>query len=304
MVTHAGASDLPILERAVGARPAGLFDVQLAAGFVGLGMPSLSSLVSILLGERLDKSEQLTDWSTRPLSEAAQLYAAADVDHLLPLAVVLGHRLEDLGRESWAASECERLRTAELRQSDPDTAWWKIKGATGLRGKKACIAQAVAAWRERQRNGSTCRRVFVLPELALAAVVGRPPKTVDEALGLRGVTRMSTEAAKELVAAVEVGRTMDKSQLRPPVRVDDVPELDAAVALLVAYVAELSAKESRSIASSSRRVTTSRTSSTDARADSTTAGAAPSPATHSRRLLGGEAVVRLVDGGRRLRLEQ
>ena len=54
---------------------------------------------------------------------------------------------------------------------------------------------------------------------------------------------MSTEAAKELVAAVEVGRTMDKSQLRPPVKVDDVPELDAAVALLVAYVAELSAKE-------------------------------------------------------------
>ena len=89
MVTHAGASDLPILERAVGARPAGLFDVQLAAGFVGLGMPSLSSLVSILLDERLDKSEQLSDWSARPISEAAQLYAAADVAHLLPLAVAL-----------------------------------------------------------------------------------------------------------------------------------------------------------------------------------------------------------------------
>ena len=35
MVTHAGASDLPILDRAIGARPAGLFDTQLAAGFVG-----------------------------------------------------------------------------------------------------------------------------------------------------------------------------------------------------------------------------------------------------------------------------
>ena len=111
MVTHAGASDLPILERAVGARPGRPVRRATRRRFVGLGMPSLSSLVSILLDERLDKSEQLADWSARPLSEAAQLYAAADVAHLLPLAVALAHRLEDLGRESWAASECERLRT-------------------------------------------------------------------------------------------------------------------------------------------------------------------------------------------------
>ena len=73
MITHAGASDLPILERAVGARPAALFDVQLAAGFVGLGLPSLGSLVSVLLGVRLDKSEQLADWSARPLSTRGAL---------------------------------------------------------------------------------------------------------------------------------------------------------------------------------------------------------------------------------------
>src|SRR5262249_51117841 len=105
MITHAGASDLPILERAVGARPTALFDVQLAPGFVALGLPSLGSLVSVLLGIRLDKSEQLADWSHRPLSDATKRYAAADVVHLFPLTVELDHRLQDLGREAWAATE-------------------------------------------------------------------------------------------------------------------------------------------------------------------------------------------------------
>ena len=67
MITHAGLADLPIIERACGVRPSVLFDTQLAAGFVGLGTPSLATLVSELLGIRLDKSHQLTDWSRRPL---------------------------------------------------------------------------------------------------------------------------------------------------------------------------------------------------------------------------------------------
>src|SRR5262249_39075739 len=87
MITHAGASDLPILGGAVGGRRSALFDVQLGAGFVGLGLPSLGSLVSVLLGIRLDKSEQLADWSARPLSPAVRRYAAADVEHLFPLSL-------------------------------------------------------------------------------------------------------------------------------------------------------------------------------------------------------------------------
>ncbi len=112
MITHAGASDLPILDRAIGSRPSALFDVQLAAGFVGLGLPSLGTLVSALLDIRLDKSEQLADWSKRPLSEATRRYAAADVEYLFPMTEALQRRLQKLGREEWAASECDVLRTA------------------------------------------------------------------------------------------------------------------------------------------------------------------------------------------------
>jgi len=159
MVTHAGASDLPILDRAIGARPAGLFDTQLAAGFVGLGSPSLGSLVSVLLGVRLDKSEQLADWSTRPMKDSLKRYAAADVQHLLPLTLELQHRLTELGRERWAATECEILRTSAPRVNDPDTAWWRVKGASSMRGEKAKVAQALAGWRERRAQAPGALRL-------------------------------------------------------------------------------------------------------------------------------------------------
>jgi ribonuclease D len=302
MVTHAGASDLPIIDRAIGARPTALFDVQLAAGFVGLGLPSLGSLVSILLGIRLDKSEQLADWSARPLSAATRRYAAADVEHLFPLTVELQHRLQEMGRETWAASECEVMRTNADRRADPDTAWWKIKGASSMRGEKARVAQAVASWREvRAQRLDTLPR-FVLPDLALAAVVGRPPKTRDQLFALRGVNRLPNDVARELLGVIEAAREMPKQQLRLPEKYDDGPELDAAVALLVAYVAELArAERIEKQLLATRDDIKALVYGRPSRLDQGWRAELVGDALH--RLLDGQAVIRLTNKGRRLRLE-
>ena len=243
MVTHAGASDLPILDRAIGARPAGLFDTQLAAGFVGLGSPSLGSLVSVLLGVRLDKSEQLADWSARPMKDSLKHYAAADVQHLLPLTVELQHRLTDLGRERWAATECEVLRSSAPRVSDPDTAWWRVKGASSMRGDKAKVAQSLAAWRERRAQANDTPTRQVLSDFAIVAAANRPPRNTQDLFALRGVNRVGNGTAKEIIEVVERAREMSSDALRRPPKFDDVPDLDAAVSLLVAWVAELASSE-------------------------------------------------------------
>jgi ribonuclease D len=302
MVTHAGGVDLPILQRAVGALPTGLFDLQLAAGFVGLGSPSLATLTSILLDIALDKSEQLTDWSTRPLTPAAFRYAADDVSHLLTLSAELSRRLRALGRESWAATECEHLRVAPTKRGDPDTAWWKIKGASSMRGEKARIAQAVAGWRETRAQQRDVPPRVVLSDLALAALTNRPPRDVDEIRALRGVTGMAREVARELLGAVEAGREMDASRLRLPLRYEDRPELDAAVALLTAWVAELASREriDKKLLATRDDITSlvyGRPSRLDDGWRATLAG------NGLRRLLSGDGVLRLADGGRHLILE-
>ena len=104
-VVHAAEQDLEVLEQACGTVPTRLFDTQVAAGFLGQVSPSLVNLVERVLGVRLLKGDQLTDWTRRPLSAGQLAYAAGDVAYLLELRQRIGERLEEKGRMQWAAEE-------------------------------------------------------------------------------------------------------------------------------------------------------------------------------------------------------
>ena len=303
MITHTGASDLPILERAVGARPAGLFDVQLAAGFVGLGLPSLGSLVSVLLGVRLDKSEQLADWSVRPLTPAIRKYAAADVEYLFPLSQELGHRLQELGREAWVASECELMRTTPERRVDADTAWWKMKGANSMRGEKARVAQAVAAWRERRAQRLDVLPRFVLPDLR-ARRGGGPAaphegRRVRAARGQphvgRGGGRTARRGGGRAGHAPERGAPAREVGRRPRARRRGV----AARARTPSELARSERIEKQLLATREdvKALVYGRPGRLDVGWRAALAGVG------MRQLLDGEAVIRLVDGGRHIQME-
>ena len=298
LVTHAGGSDLPIVERAVGARPARLFDVQVAAGFVGLGQPSLAFLVQHFLSRRLDKGDRLTDWSKRPLADTALSYAADDVAHLLDLADAIGERLDALGRRAWAVDECDELRTLS-RGDDPDTAWWRIKGARSLKDEYAGIAQSVAAWRELRARRIDIPARFVLSDLALTAVVSKPPRTADQVLALRGANGLKGDAVAELLAAIEAGRALPADAVRRPPRNDERADRESAVAILAAWAGNVAAAEhlDPKLLATRDDVTNlvyGRPSRLDHGWRGELAGAP------LRRLLSGETALRIADGGRRL----
>ena len=79
-IVHAGREELLFCIAAVGAPPARLFDLQIAAGLVGYEYPAgYGSLMSKLLGVRPQKGETRTDWRRRPLSSQQLDYALDDV---------------------------------------------------------------------------------------------------------------------------------------------------------------------------------------------------------------------------------
>jgi ribonuclease D len=95
---------------------------------------------------------------------------------------------------------------------------------------------------------------------------------------------------------------MPAAELRMPDKPDDGPELEAAVALLVAYVAELARaqrieKQLLATRDDIKALVYGRPGRLDSGWRATVAGDA------LHRLLDGEAVIRLTDGGRHLRLE-
>jgi ribonuclease D len=238
---HAAAQDLAILERACGVLPAQLVDTQVAAGFVGLGSPGLGTLLQRRLGVHLPKADRLTDWLRRPLEPEAASYAAADVAHLHALWESLATELEARGRRGWALDECETLRQRYSEIADLDQAWWRIKDARRLRGRSRCVAQEVAAWRERRAQQSDKPVRHVLPDLALVAMAERPPRTRTDLQRVRGLDgrHLRGGAASELLDAIVAGLDLDERALQIPDRDGVDPMLRPAVTLASAWVSQI-----------------------------------------------------------------
>ncbi len=240
MVAHAGEQDLQVLLRAAGAIPARMLDTQIAAGFLGFGSPSLSKLVSDMLGVRLEKGARMSDWFKRPLTAEQIKYAAADVLHLLDLRAVIEERLKAGGRLQWAYEECERHR--RVRQPDVNTAWWRVKGFRQLRGKSRGVAQELAAWRESTAMALDKPARRVLADEALMLLAEKPPRTNREMPTSRlfDARRLSADLLAGLMAAVERGLELPPDALRLPPDDSLAPFLQPLATLLSAWVSQQS----------------------------------------------------------------
>ncbi|MCU0310440.1 MAG: HRDC domain-containing protein [Acidimicrobiales bacterium] len=239
-VLHAADQDLEVLQLACGAAPSRLFDTQLAAGFVGMSTPSLSSLYERIVDVRVGKGDRLTDWLQRPLTDAQLAYAANDVAYLLEVEHRLLDDLDRRGRRQWALDECERLLMRSRGQRDPEEAWRRIKEARQLKGRSRAVARAVAAWRERRAAELDIPVRYVLSDMAVVGIAQRPPSSRKELERIRGLDRgFRADAVESLLAAVR------DSQDRPLPEVAEGGngpldrDLRPAVALVSAWVAQL-----------------------------------------------------------------
>jgi ribonuclease D len=241
VVMHAASQDLEVLDLACHALPRDLFDTQLAAGFVGHSLPSLSALVERFHGVHLPKGDRLTDWLRRPLGADQCRYATADVEYLLALHQTLTDLLAERGRLDWALAECEALRARGRVVRAPDDAWLRIKEARTLRGEVAAIARAVAAWRERRAAELDQPVRFVLSDLAVVGVAQRRPKTLEDLRKIRGVDERHArgKVGEGVLAAVEAAR--GTSVARPEGASYELDrKLRPAVSLVAAWVSQLS----------------------------------------------------------------
>ena len=243
-VLHAADQDLEILDRVCGAAPRRMFDTQVSSGFIGFSTPSLVHLIERLLGLRLQKGDQLADWTRRPLPPAQLQYAAGDVAYLVELRDMIAERLARLGREQWAAEECALVLARDRSPGPPEEAWWRIRHARQLRGTSRGVAQCVTAWRERRGRERDVPVRFVLPDLALIAISQRPPRTRAELEMVRSVDgrHLGAGAAEELLEAVEQGLRLSADELRLP-PIDHVEHVvRPAVAIAAAWVVQRAAE--------------------------------------------------------------
>jgi len=239
-VLHASEQDLEILERAVGARPARLFDTQIAAGFLGVAHASLAALAAQFLDARITKSARLSNWMARPLSAEQLAYAADDVAWLIALRDDLCGRLEANGRLSWALEEMESARARRREPVAAESAWLRIRECRTLDSVRARRAAArIAAWREEEARRRDVPVRSLLGDLAIASIARHQPRTAAELMALRGVERRLAGSVVEAVLALvqeagQEGPTAPESPLVVGPRPDQQPVILVAAALVQA----------------------------------------------------------------------
>jgi ribonuclease D len=233
-VVHAGREEVRICYGAIGRPPANLFDVQVAAGLLGLGYPlGYGPLVQAVLRKRLHKGETLTDWRRRPLSQEQIRYAFDDVRDLLGIWKKMDAKLAKLDRSAWAKEEFANFVRRSLMESAEAERWRRLKGVSNLDAKRLAVVREVYQWREdvaarRNRPSRTVLRDDLVVEIAK-----RAPKTADEISNLRGVGRIDTDG---LMEAVERARGLPPDEWPEEIERDNDPHAVALVASLLNVV--------------------------------------------------------------------
>jgi len=213
-ILHGADYDVTTLRRDFGFTFANLFDTMIAARILGMPGIGLAAVAEAELGVTLSKANQKDDWSRRPLTPQQEVYALADVQHLVALRERLVAKLEGLGRLDWVREECEAVAALEpkVRGRNPE-AYLGVKGARRLRPRQLAALRELHAWRE-GRAEQTDRPAFkILGNEMLRKLAERHPRTRDELRHAPGVLPRLRGQADEILAALHRAAELPDSEL-------------------------------------------------------------------------------------------
>ena len=206
IVVHAGREEVRLCHFWTGSKPANLFDLQIAAGLVGLPYPlSHGNLVSQVLGVQVPKGETLTEWRNRPLTRGQIQYALDDVRHLLAVADRLSEQLSALQRSDWAQEEFSRLSASVSPDDSAAVAgnerWRKLRGLGSLDRRRLAVVRELYHWREETAARTNRPARSICRDDLLVEIARRNPTREQDLHVVRGLPRRDLAAIVEAVAS-------------------------------------------------------------------------------------------------------
>lgn len=250
VIMHAAGEDLRIARQQTGRVPEWIYDVQVAAAFVGLGYSlSLSNLVGQVLGVNIVGGETRTDWRKRPLSQAQWDYALEDVRYLRDVADELENRLVKLDRWEWFREEMRQI-LGDIRNQDPAGRWRRLSGLNSLSRRGLEVARRLWQWRmDDARSANRPLRQLLRDDL-LVAIAKRAPKNRQELEALRDFNRPALIKRADAILEIIRGASAVPPEELPEhsERPDDGPGMAMVSSLLSAALAHRCAKARISVA--------------------------------------------------------
>jgi ribonuclease D len=209
-VFHAARQDLEIFYELMGELPHNVYDTQIAAAACGYGdQVGYENLIGKVLGRSIDKSQQFTDWSRRPLSDAQLVYALADVTHLRDAYIKLDAQIKKLGRETWVGDDLARLTDEAIYVAKVEDAWNRLKKRQ-FKPYYLARLKAVATWREAHAKAKNKPRSWILHDDAVQEIAMTNPQTLDALKAVRALKKAGVMDAQGLIDVIAAANALDK----------------------------------------------------------------------------------------------
>jgi ribonuclease D len=242
VVVHAGREEVRLCRLGTGKTPGNLFDLQLAAGLVGMTYPlGHGPLVGQVLGVHLSKGETRTEWRDRPLTPEQIRYAFDDVRFLLRTWEKLSGRLEKIGRTEWAREEFERLaQTASPEEPAAEEKWRKLRGIGSLDRRRLAVVRALFHWREETAARANRPARTIVRDDLVVEIARRNPTQERDLQTLRGLPRRDLAAIVQAVVQAhelpleECPAAMERDQ--------DPPQVLLTAGVLTAVLGDMCAR--------------------------------------------------------------
>ncbi len=215
VVGHALSSDLKIFADRFGTVPPSVFDTQVAASFLGYGMSiSLADLVRDVCHIRLKKSQTVSDWSTRPLTERQMEYLIDDVAHLFDIQDALSERLRACGRYEWAIEEAASLARIDRYLTDERRALTKIPGANRMGRRELGVLSQLIKLRERIAREGDVPLKYIIADDVLGSLAVMRPKHMEDLSQLRRLDAGTRRTlGQDIIEAVREGEALPEDEL-------------------------------------------------------------------------------------------
>lgn len=216
---HSCSEDLEALYHQYGFEFNQVFDTQIAASIDGIGLSvGYGNIVEQFLSIVLDKEHTKTDWLQRPLTQEQKVYAAQDVQYLMPVYYRLRDSMLEKGMFECVVEDVNSIFAAIIQADDYAEAYLKVKGAFRLNQFQLNRLQKLAQWRETLARDNNIPKTFVFRDHHLIEVCQKEKTTISDLLSMgchRGSIR---KYGAELIRQIELADQIDKEQWPEPLQ--------------------------------------------------------------------------------------
>jgi len=237
-IVHAGGQDIALLRRETEATPVNVFDTQIAAAFLGYGEATgYATLVQRFAKVSLNKRQQFTDWTRRPLLPEQIEYALNDVRYLFPVYDGLLEQLAQQGRTEWALEACADAVAQALKGREAGQEYLKIGKLTSLSRRELAVLRELCQWREATARSRNRPVGAILHDDVLRQLVYTMPRSEAALRQVRGTSNLSRELVMEILETIQQALALPESEWPEAVTAREYdPTLDGLATLLGAVV--------------------------------------------------------------------